>query len=143
MAFMLAISLAGVFFALAALHLMWLVRPGSLKASTAVPTRAGRPVLSPGPISTSIVALLLIAAGLTCLWRVGVLGSQYPAIPHIGMWVIAAVFLARAIGDFRYVGFFKSIRDSTFARLDSILYSPLCAAIALASFWLAMGDRAI
>jgi hypothetical protein len=37
----------------------------------------------------------------------------------------------RAIGDFRYVGFFKRIRDSKFARLDTLAYSPLCAALAV------------
>jgi hypothetical protein len=50
---------------------------------------------------------------------------------QIAAWLIAAVFALRAIGDFRYVGFFKRIRDSKFARLDTLAYSPLCAALAV------------
>ena len=38
---------------------------------------------------------------------------------QIAAWLIAAVFALRAIGDFRYVSFFKRIRDTRFARLDA------------------------
>ena len=50
---------------------------------------------------------------------------------RIAAWLIAAVFALRAIGDFRYVGFFKRVRGSKFARLDTLAYSPLCTALAL------------
>lgn len=44
----------------------------------------------------------------------------------------AAVLVLRAVGDFRLVGFFKRIRGSRFARLDTLLYSPLCFALGAA-----------
>ncbi|KAB2965261.1 MAG: DUF3995 domain-containing protein [Thermoanaerobaculia bacterium] len=132
-----AIVLAGVFFLLAGLHVAWLFRPGSAAPSAVVPSLAGKPVLTTGPVATAIVAGLLAAAGVICLWRVGVLAWPYPAIPRAGVWVLAIVFAGRAVGDFRYVGFFKRVRDSTFARYDTALYSPLCVAIALAAFYLA------
>jgi hypothetical protein len=50
---------------------------------------------------------------------------------QIAAWLIAAVFALRAIGDFRYIGFFKRIRDTRFARLDTLAYSPLCAVLAV------------
>jgi hypothetical protein len=50
------------------------------------------------------------------------------------MFVIAALFLLRAIGDFKYVGFFKSVSQTDFARLDSLLFTPLCLLIAIAAF---------
>ena len=50
---------------------------------------------------------------------------------EIAAWVFAAMFALRAIGDFRYVGFFKRIRDTRFARLDTLAYSPLCAVLAV------------
>jgi uncharacterized membrane protein SpoIIM required for sporulation len=50
---------------------------------------------------------------------------------QITAWLIAAVFALRAIGDFRYVGFFKRIRDTRFARLDTLAYWPLCAVLAV------------
>ena len=42
-------------------------------------------------------------------------------------------FLARAIGDFRLVGFTKRVRGTRFAELDTRLLSPLCVCIDAAS----------
>jgi hypothetical protein len=50
------------------------------------------------------------------------------------MWVLAFVVVARAVGDFRLVGFFKRVTGTRFARLDSAVFSPLCAAIAVGIF---------
>lgn len=133
-----AISLAGVFFLLAAFHVAWIFRREPTAASAVVPSLAGKPVLATGPVATSAVAVLLAAAGLICLWRAGLLGWQYPAIPRAGVWLIAVSFAARAVGDFRYVGFFKTVRDSSFARYDTAFYSPLCVVIAVAAFYLAV-----
>ncbi len=47
-----------------------------------------------------------------------------------GLWLTAVIFLLRAIGDFRYVGVFKRHRESSFAKLDTLLYSPLCLLLA-------------
>jgi len=41
------------------------------------------------------------------------------------------VFLQRAIGDFKYMGFFKKIKHSNFSRLDSMVSSPLCLLIGI------------
>jgi hypothetical protein len=38
--------------------------------------------------------------------------------------------LARAIGDFKYLGLFKRVRGSRFATLDTFVYSPLCLLLA-------------
>lgn len=137
MALEIAISLAGVFFLLAAFHVVWLFRPPSTEVSALVPSLDGKPVLSTGPVATAVVALLLTGAGLICLWRVGLVEWRYAAIPRAGVWLIAVTFAARAVGDFRYVGFFKTVRDSSFARYDTAFYSPLCVAIAVAAFYLA------
>jgi hypothetical protein len=49
---------------------------------------------------------------------------------RLGMRSISLMFLLRAIGDFRTVGFWKSITDTPFAHWDTRLYSPLCLGIA-------------
>jgi len=54
-----------------------------------------------------------------------------------GCFGLALLLLLRAIGDFRLVGFFKTVRGSRFAWLDSALYSPLCLALALGVFLVA------
>jgi hypothetical protein len=53
--------------------------------------------------------------------------------------VLAIIFAARALGDFRFVGFTKSVRDSRFARLDTRVYSPLCVLLAALACALAFG----
>ena len=81
-----------------------------------------------------VVAIGLCAMAAVLALQIGWL--DLPALPRdgsivkIATWLIAAAFALRAIGDFRYVGFFKRIRDSRFAHLDTIAYSPLFACLA-------------
>ena len=49
----------------------------------------------------------------------------------ISNWMIPAIFLLRAIGDFNDVGFFKKRRQTYFGKLDSRVYSPLCLGMGL------------
>lgn len=44
-------------------------------------------------------------------------------------WIIALLFFIRAIGDFKYVGFFKSVKQTTFGTMDTTYYAPLCLVI--------------
>ena len=119
---------------LAAIHVYWAVGGKAGKAA-AVPTAEGRAVIRPSTLGMAMVAagLCVIAALLTL--RIGWL--KLPGFAgdnifvQIAAWLIAAVFALRAIGDFRYVGFFKRVRDSRFARLDTLAYSPLCAVLAV------------
>ena len=99
--------------------------------SWAVPSREGRPLFRPSQGATLLVAVLLLlfaalVASCAGLWHVG--------IPHqVLVWLsygLALGLCGRAVGDFRYVGFFKRFRGSTFARLDSLVFSPLCLLLA-------------
>jgi hypothetical protein len=51
-------------------------------------------------------------------------------LPRVALsWLsfaLALGLLARAVGEFKYVGFFKRVHGTKFARLDTLLYSPLC-----------------
>jgi Protein of unknown function (DUF3995) len=118
----------------AAVHIYW-AAGGKAGKAAAVPTAEGRAVIKPSAMSTAMVAAgLCVIAALVAL-RIGFLRLPRFAGDHvlvqIAVWLIAAVFALRAIGDFRYVGFFKRIRDTRFARLDTLVYSPLCAALAV------------
>ncbi len=99
--------------------------------SWAVPSREGKPLFRPSRAATFIVAVLLLLlaaliAACAGLWHIG--------IPHrVLLWLSYALALGlvgRAIGDFRYVGFFKRVRGSPFARMDSLVFSPLCLLLA-------------
>ncbi len=46
-----------------------------------------------------------------------------------GSWIIPIIFILRSVGDFKYVGFFKKVKQTTFGKLDTKIYSPLSAFI--------------
>ena len=84
------------------------------------------------------MAVALAFAAVVSVWR-----GLYPLIgpswvPRFGIWVLAAVFALRAIGDFRYIGIFKRVRGTRFARNDSLYFSPLCMGISGLAVWLAL-----
>ena len=62
-------------------------------------------------------------------------GLLLPGVPEVLLtwlcYALALALFARAIGDFKYVGFFKRVRDSRFAGLDTLLFSPLCLLLAV------------
>jgi hypothetical protein len=132
----LAISsiLFGIFLFLSSLHFYWAF--GGKWGSTAVlPTKddnATQKALNPGITATLIVALGLLAFGLLPLVITGTIPFQLPRwLDKSGLWIIAGIFGARAIGDFNYVGFFKRIKHTTFAKNDTKYYSPLCLVISI------------
>ncbi|MBN3819698.1 DUF3995 domain-containing protein, partial [Paraburkholderia sp. Se-20369] len=73
----------------------------------------------------------LAASACVVAAQAGWLPDLHPGAVAVGTVVLALIFAVRAVGDFRYVGFFKRIRGSRFARLDTLCYSPLCAALSL------------
>jgi hypothetical protein len=85
------------------------------------------------------VLALFGAAGVVAI-RSGILPVPELALPAlIGCWALVAVFGLRAIGDFRYLGFFKRVTGTRFARADTLVYSPLCAGLAAMTAVVAVG----
>lgn len=121
--------IGGVMFMLSAIHLYWL-SGGRKGAAAAIPSQGTAALFQPTRIATGVVAAALGLAGwialeLGAVERVLLPGWLYP---YAGGF-LAGVFLIRAIGDFRWVGFLKSRRGTLFARWDTLLYSPLCLII--------------
>lgn len=118
-----SILLVVVFGVIACLHVYW-AAGGRWGIEHAAPVNEyGNKFLD-----TGVVACLVVAAGL-------ILFSVYYLMLPSGMlslagWIIPSIFLIRAIGDFRYVGFTKKVKSSTFAELDTKFFSPLCVVIA-------------
>ena len=127
---MVASALAAIFVALALLHFFW-AAGGGAGVDGFVPSDDGRPLFTPGPIASVAVGVALLAAALVVTCRAGLFCLGLPAwMARVGIWVIALLFAARAVGDFRYAGFFKRVRGTRFARRDTWIFSPLCVAIA-------------
>lgn len=137
---LLAVGLALVFCALSLLHIGW-VLGFRIGGAEAIPERPdGTPVFRPGPVSTLTVALLLFVAALLVTQRVGLGRALIPATLVVpGCWTLAAAFVLRAIGEFRYVGFFKRVRGTAFARMDTRYYSPLALALGVCVALVAIG----
>ncbi len=129
----LGVATAAVLVALAGLHFYW-AAGGRWKVSAAVPEVGGAQAFSPGPLACAAVGTALLCAALfvSCAARLW-LGAGVPhAVSRVATGALAFVFIGRAIGDLRYVGFFKRVRGTRFARLDTRVYSPLCLALGAA-----------
>jgi len=115
------------------LHLYWACG-GRWGSKVVLPVKKGEqePVFIPKKIGTLLVAfLLLVAAVLLFMQGIYLQSVQEFTLLTLGCAVCAVIFFIRAIGDFNYVGFFKKINHSQFARNDTWLYSPLCLFMAV------------
>ncbi len=134
-----AIFACAVLLALGVVHFYWALG-GSYAKAGAIPSSAnGKPVLFPRPLITAAVgAALFVMAGLVGA-AAGLLPVPVsPLLVKVPTGLLALVFLARGVGDFRYVGFFKSVKGSLFARRDTYFYSPLCMVLAAMIFIVAV-----
>lgn len=134
----LASMVSAVLFLIGCIHLYWLFG-GRKGFSIAIPTRSNTnsPLFKPGRFGVAAVTLIFWAAAVSLLMFVEVFPPIGPSwLPRFAAWSLAVVFLLRAIGECRAVGIFKSIRDTPFARLDSLIYSPLCLLLSGLTFWM-------
>jgi Protein of unknown function (DUF3995) len=126
----LAIAVSVAFMLIALGHFYMVVVPPRGE-NAAVPSVKGKPLFVPSAGATLVVALVLLGfAALTA--ATGSLVTL-PLPRSVLVWLsygLALGLLGRAIGEFKYVGFFKRVRDSRFARLDTFIYSPLCLLLA-------------
>lgn len=129
---LLAILLIAIFSVLSLLHVYWGF--GGKWGSTAViPTNvSSKPAMQPGIVSCLVVAVALFGVAGFVAIKAQWLPFKLPEwLLNYGCWMAAGVFFLRAIGDGKYVGFFKKIRHTTFAQNDTRYFSPLCIAIGL------------
>ena len=127
----LAIFICAVFVVLAGWH-FHMAFSNFQGESIAVPSENGKPLLVPTAAITFAVGLVLLLLGVLVASTAGLVSFGLP------VWLLTSLssmlalgLLARAIGEFRYVGFFKKVRGSRFAKMDSLIYSPLCLLLSL------------
>jgi hypothetical protein len=138
MIFLVLINTA-IFIMLSFVHVYWAMN-GSLGKEGVIPTHNdGEAVFEPGIVGTFIVAAIL---GIFAFITTGSLGIfeaflSNNLIKYVTL-AIGILFMLRAMGDFKYVGFFKSIKETPFAKNDSRYFSPLCLYLGLSSIAIAL-----
>ncbi|GAA3511571.1 hypothetical protein GCM10022393_26680 [Aquimarina addita] len=124
--------LFAVFSSLGFIHFYWLLG-GKWGLEKVIPTKENQTsTLSIPKFATLIVAVVLLLFGLIYLVKSGLINVQIPnLVTKYGYWIIPSVLTLRAIGDFKYVGFFKKIKNTEFAKADSKWFVPLCLIIGI------------
>lgn len=139
--FYVATAIATTLVAIAGVHVYWACG-GRSGLAIALPSKPGdnQPLFKPGRFATLLVALAL---GLAAWIVIATPGALAPLTPwshrynRAPTFLLSLVFALRAIGDFRYLGLTKRIRNTPFARADTRFYTPLCALLATACAYVA------
>lgn len=125
------------FVALAAWHFYMALVPRS--GSSAVPIVEGRPLFVPSRKATVAVGVaLFFFAGLVAATAGMVSIGLSPVVLSGFSYALAVGLIARAVGEFNYVGFFKRVRGGRFATLDTLVYSPICVLLATGVVFVAL-----
>jgi len=121
-----------IFIILGAFHFYWFFG-GTWGVNKVIPTKATElSSLSIPKIATLMVGLSFVFSTLIYLIKPGLINLQLPNwLINYGCWFIPIIFILRAIGEFNYVGFFKRIKNTEFAKADSKIFSPLCLIIGI------------
>ncbi|MET7016664.1 DUF3995 domain-containing protein [Bacillus mycoides] len=128
MKLLLIVVAVGLLWFISFLHIYWAFG-GRWGSAAVIPVKEGehKPAFTPRIWGTLFVAILILLASVIIVVQLGYLqGFEANSLSKIGSIVCALVFIVRAIGDFKFVGFFKKIKHSQFARYDTRFYSPLC-----------------
>ncbi len=127
---------------LSLLHSYWAFG-GQLWYEDVLPTNSsGLNRLHPGMAAGLIVALGLLFLAVITIGNQG-LFDKYIKDTYFryGSLIIAVIFFLRAVGDFKFIGFFKTINRTRFAINDTQIFSPLCLFIAIVGLLIFMLNK--
>ncbi len=128
----LSILLSIIFLALSLIHFYW-VLGGKWGLSSALPAdESGIPLLAPSILDTLIVGVALSTLSFLYLTFSGIINLKLPHwMIKITTILVPILFIIRSVGEFHYIGFFKTVTQTDFAQMDTLLFSPLCLVIGL------------
>lgn len=128
----LALATALCLLLLAALQAYWGLGGGFGLAYVLPPTGDALPPTQAPQVYLCLAFLLTLTAHAV-LHRGGLMAGWFPEWFYGSATRVAAAVLGlRAVGDFRAVGWFKTIHQGAFATLDTYLYAPLSFGLAAA-----------
>lgn len=131
----LSILLFLVFIILGSIHFYWAFG-GNWGIKSAIPTKNEKEDsgFRPSIFVTLLVGLVLVSIACFYFIQTNFIVIELPNWTSLVLWALPSLFLLRAIGEFKYVGFFKSIKSTQFAKWDTKLFSPLCLIISIIGF---------
>jgi len=121
--FSLSIIVCVIMLITSALHFYWAFG-GNYGLMSAGPSLEGGKDFIPNGWLIFVVACLLLGLAILSIQLYSPLKQLQGYIHYIG-YSVSISLIIRAIGDFKYIGFFKKIKNSNFASLDSKYFSPL------------------
>jgi hypothetical protein len=121
-----------IFIFLSILHFYWAIG-GTLWYDDVLPTSSnGLNKLNPSTTASLIIAFGLLVFAFITAGNLGLfdrfIKSNYL---RYGSLLIATIFMLRAIGDFKFIGFFKTVKSTRFGLNDTQIFSPLCLLISI------------
>ncbi len=128
MVYFLGVICVLILFFISLIHVYWAFG-GTLWVNAVIPTKiANEKAMNPPKILTFLVAMVISGFPVVYAEKIQLftLGSMPTWLKEYGLYVVASIFLIRAIGDFNYVGFFKKVKATEFAINDTKYFSPLC-----------------
>lgn len=110
------------------IHFYWAFG-GVLGMKDVSPTKTkDEKIISPPRVATIIVAIIMADFAAIYAEKMKLISLLF--LPNwlldYGMYIVASIFIIRAVGEFNYVGFFKRIKNTRFAKNDTKYFSPLC-----------------
>ena len=124
-----SVLLSLIILMLSVLHFYWALG-GKWRLDEAVPTNYdGKKMLK-----TTVLSCIVVGTGLmafSAFYFLPIVGIYLPNFLNFIGWLIPSIFLLRSIGDFKYVGFFKTVKTTRFGKLDTQYFSPLCLLLAV------------
>ncbi len=121
-----------VFLIISAFHFYWALG-GTYGSKVVLPQKLqGELAFKPNRIMTGFVAFVFLFISLFPLIQNKWLQIYLPEfILKYGYWALLVLLVLRSIGDFKFVGLFKKIKNTAFSKYDSKFFTPLCIVLSI------------
>jgi hypothetical protein len=132
---LIAMLLSLIFLVLSLIHFNWAF--GSDRwMDSAIPTDSeNQKLFQPRFLECFVIAVGLLILATLPMVRAKMMSDFLPEfISKNGLKLVTLIFFARCIGEFKYVGIFKKVKGTAFAKADDQIFNPLCCLIGILAF---------
>ncbi|MCX8490464.1 MAG: DUF3995 domain-containing protein [Cyclobacteriaceae bacterium] len=135
----LALGNSVVFFLLGAIYFYWAIG-GVWATDVVVPIKPTGEKL----FNTLALSCVVVAGGLWVMSFVHAVNARLifvnTTFSVIHYATLAMGVIVRFVGDFKWLGIFKKMSDTAFAKSDTLYFAPLCLFLSVSSFVLFFGQ---